>query len=769
MIQALINGENLEDDIPSILSAFHSNGPVDSYLLEKLAYYKKYNPKQFSLFEKKLLYTMGLFYKTGEPETLLEEFYSIYAKSIQEDTGRSFTPVQAGIFNSIHNNRYYSFSAPTSAGKSYLFRQLILDTKGDIIIIVPSRALISEYFFEIINLVEKDVLVLQFIEDVNTDLIDRRIFIVTPERGAQLFKHKDQFNIDLFLFDEAQLSEEEFRGLRFDALVRRIDRTFPKSKKVFAHPFVSNPEAQLSKHSFTKKSDAYSYDQQSVGKIFLHFNKGKFTHFSPNVDCPELQMDGDIANEVLESNGTMLIYISKKKIYEGTYRLEFGKYIELCSKLKNKKALQIIKELKEFIGAKDEGSDKHSNLIELMERGVVTHHGSMPLKARLIVEQFIKEGLAKICFATSTLNQGINMPFDVVWIDNFHLVKDLTLKNLIGRSGRTRSEIKEFDFGYTIVKKSNVKSFKERYKRAYCLSNSSNLESETDEVDEDLRDLVDAIKKDKFNDDLHLTNSQVERIEKGRIDKSIKFVLDTLMVDGKPVTGSDYYKIPEKDRKKLKQCFGSMFTKTLRRNKLESAEKSVLSAAIPIMLWHVQGRSFSEIVSLRHSYLTDKSRQGEIKSDLRKKKISDAEANLLYNSLTIRFSQVPSTLPNKEVSRSSSFPNVHVSELDFDSLVYDTYDYLDKVIGQSITDPICAVLEIYYSKKQDERAQALSSYIRYGTNDDTDIWLMKYGFGLDDIDWIKEHVKTIDRRRIRFKKSVHQLPHDKFEIVKRYI
>ena len=58
-------------------------------------------------------------------------------------------------------------------------------------------------------------------------------------------------------------------------------------------------------------------------------------------------------------------------------------------------------------------------LLSLMQKGIVIHHGSMPLRARLLIEHFVNKGFARICFATSTLIQGINMPFDVVWIDNF--------------------------------------------------------------------------------------------------------------------------------------------------------------------------------------------------------------------------------------------------------------------------------------------------------------------------------------------------------------
>jgi len=769
MIRSWIKGDNIEEDLSSILIDFHWKGPVKAENLERLAYYKKFHSDFFLRFEKRLLSVMGLFYKVDSSDSLLEEIYSIYSKLIRMNTGRSFTPVQASVYNSIKENRYYSFSAPTSAGKSFLFREIIQEANGDIVIVVPSRALISEYYVEILDIVENDTLVLQFIEDVNRDLVRRRIFIVTPERGVQIFKYKEKFNVEMFLLDEAQLSEEEFRGLRFDAFVRRVDKVFPGAKKVFAHPFVENPEAQLQKHNFVYGSSSKSFRQQSVGKIFLHYDGTVFTHFSPNINSQELAMKGDIAEDVLTNEGTLLIYISKNKIYDGTYRIVFGKYVDMCPIIRDKRAIELINSLKEFIGAKEEGSGKHSNLIELMGRGVVTHHGSMPLKARLIVEQFIKEGWARICFATSTLNQGINMPFDVVWIDNFRNVRDLTLKNLIGRSGRTSKKFNKFDYGYTIVKKENVSSFCERYKQTYSLNPKSSLDFESSDIDEDSRDVVDAIKTDSFNDDLHLPDNQVSRITSGDIDADIAFILDNLLAGDKPIAGSAYYKLPNSVRSKIKQCFKTVYLVHLRRGNLEKAEAGVLSTAIPVLLWHIQGRSFSEMVSLRHSYLTQKSEQGKIKARLNDKQISHDEASKLWSGLRVKFSQVPSPLPNKRLSVQSSFPLEHVEKLDYDSLVYDTYDYLDKVLSYSLCDPICAVFEIYYRRHNDQRAKSLVNYIRYGTNDSAEIWLLKYGFGFEDIEWVKEYVESIDNSRIFFKKTIYDLPAERISVIKRYL
>ena len=59
----------------------------------------------------------------------------------------------------------------------------------------------------------KDVLVMQFVELVNLKHSKRRIYVITPERGNDLFANIEKLNIKLFLFDESQLSEEEIRGM----------------------------------------------------------------------------------------------------------------------------------------------------------------------------------------------------------------------------------------------------------------------------------------------------------------------------------------------------------------------------------------------------------------------------------------------------------------------------------------------------------------------------------------------------------------------------
>lgn len=82
----------------------------------------------------------------------------------------------------------------------------------------------------------------------------------------------------------------------------------------------------------------------------------------------------------------------------------------------------------------------------LLTKGIVVHHGRMPgLMARLLIE-VIDQKIIHIVMATSTLSEGVNLPFETVLIPNLkrwstteNAQVDFSIgefKNLVGRSGR---------------------------------------------------------------------------------------------------------------------------------------------------------------------------------------------------------------------------------------------------------------------------------------------------------------------------------------------
>lgn len=72
--------------------------------------------------------------------------------------------------------------------------------------------------------------------------------------------------------------------------------------------------------------------------------------------------------------------------------------------------------------------------------GILMHHGSMPLGARLCVEYAIQQQHAKVVLCTSTLAQGVNLPIRYLLIGGTSQgedqIKVRDFHNLIGRAGR---------------------------------------------------------------------------------------------------------------------------------------------------------------------------------------------------------------------------------------------------------------------------------------------------------------------------------------------
>ena len=137
----------------------------------------------------------------------------------------------------------------------------------------------------------------------------------------------------------------------------------------------------------------------------------------------------------------------------------------------------------------------------------------------------------------------------------------LTLKNLIGRAGRSTVEQNKFDYGYTIIKSKNLKSFCERINQNFNLEDTSKLDCEDNEVSEDNKDLVDAMKNNSFDGETRLTQQQIQRIQTSNFEETVAFLIDKLFIDDKIITGNHYYeKLSSSQRNQIKAAFKDLYT-----------------------------------------------------------------------------------------------------------------------------------------------------------------------------------------------------------------
>ena len=392
-----------------------------------------------------------------------------------------------------------------------------------------------------------------------------------------------------------------------------------------------------------------------------------------------------------------------------------------------------------------------------------------------MLEQFIRKGYVKVCLATSTLSQGVNLPFKVIWIHSFTAFSSLgssdskliAFKNLIGRAGRTTLDEDVYDYGVVIAK--NPHKVIEYIKKPFNISPVSSLEKPIDHIKEDFQELVLSIQNDDFNDDYHLPNDQVNRLKEAPVSEIVENILVAIFEDDKIIKATQYNQLTDDGRKELKKGFEELYAKSIKRE-LSQGEVALLGNAVHIFLMKIQGRSFKEILRLRYNYLSREKEVKHLENELKSGNINEFEFTNKKKSLTVRFSAPPSSLPNKSLTHfASNYENIAVSKLRYDAVIYETYDYLDKVISFSLTDIFYAAFELHHKESGNSKSKRLADYIRYGTDKPEEILLLRYGFVMDEIDELSPHVESINEDEIIFKDSVINIQQSRIlKLVKRY-
>lgn len=94
------------------------------------------------------------------------------------------------------------------------------------------------------------------------------------------------------------------------------------------------------------------------------------------------------------------------------------------------------------------GEDSYET--KLLKVGVATSHGQMPQRLRILMTSLIEQGICAITVATATLTEGVNLPFDIIFLPQLRRqsydpdeeetvvfpVSTSEFRNLSGRAGR---------------------------------------------------------------------------------------------------------------------------------------------------------------------------------------------------------------------------------------------------------------------------------------------------------------------------------------------
>ena len=332
------------------------------------------------------------------------------------------------------------------------------------------------------------------------------------------------------------------------------------------------------------------------------------------------------------------------------------------------------------------------------------------------------------------------MPFDVVYLDKFEASKSLSVKNLIGRAGRSTQD-NCFDIGSVVIRQNAMSNFRKVISKSETLSDVSHLDKDNEKLDEKYDEYKAAIKNDEFSDEYNLTNKDLEKLKTDAIKTLIPTLLDMMFVDGHLID-------PDADMKDIYDDFQALYKAYLGRE-LVTAEKAVLSSAIKIMLWKVYGKTFSSICQRRYAYVSRVNERRRLEKEGRAEEA---------DKLCARYVSGFHDLPDKQLRSYPLIPSTEKAKnVDYDLIVYDTYDFLDKLIGFKLSDIFYAIFHQYYKESDDDRALKLAKYFKFGTDNEKEIWMLRYGLSFEDIAWAGSCIESINEEEIVFNAEVENI------------
>jgi superfamily II DNA/RNA helicase len=367
------------------------------------------------------------------------------------DSDDIFTDDQFKVFNSLIKHNHFSFSGPTSLGKSFLFESYIKylihhrKIKENIVILVPTRALINQVYLKL----KKEIVYSEdlkykifchpVIPEFNRNEDDNYIFIFTPERFLSYIYETKNPPIGYMLIDEAQkitTTNDSRSPLYYNAIYQAERKSI---KLFFASPNIPNPDIFLklfeksAEESITVKVSPVSQNRYFLDLldkkafVFTEFDKESFEY---------KDIESSFHHNLLRLGSEQSNIIYCNTVEETiSNAIDFS---ENLSELENKEIEDVIELIEDHL-------HKEYFLIKCLRKGVAFHFGRLPQRIRVRVEYLFKEKIVNYLFCTSTLLEGVNLPAKNIFIISNAIgnrkFSGVDFWNLAGRAGRLTKEL----------------------------------------------------------------------------------------------------------------------------------------------------------------------------------------------------------------------------------------------------------------------------------------------------------------------------------------
>jgi len=412
------------------------------------------------------------------------DFWAMYLNRLEERGITTFTNEQVGDGFDVwlQPNNDLLVILPTGSGKTIigeLRTALTLARNQQVIWLLPTRALVRQTarnLGEAFELLGVDVEELPTTEDF-IPMFDeefeqfRHIAVTTPEKLESLLRSNPGVvdNVGLIVVDEAQILYDQNRGTTAEFVLQQIRYLIPLCNIIFMSAFDELKESlasflsKLGRQPVQLTSDIrptrrmygiISNDYDTLSKkqypAILLYPPGPQTDVGSTVNPFRFVFNQDrpLPNKSIKAIDTAGRIVAKA----ATSRLRTVFFVQKVGTTETQ-ACTLIRQLKQkLILPSADLARLHielgrvSIIEETSKKGVAPHHAGLTPLEQTLVENWVLDGIVSTVVATSTLAQGINLPFDFSiityttrWDEKFKRNSEVPLseiRNMLGRAGR---------------------------------------------------------------------------------------------------------------------------------------------------------------------------------------------------------------------------------------------------------------------------------------------------------------------------------------------
>jgi replicative superfamily II helicase len=266
-------------------------------------------------------------------ERALEEKIKQFIQAVPDTEDLIFTDSQFELYKKLSGSKSFSFSGPTSMGKSFIIKSFIRKVVGNkppenIVIMVPTRALINQFSIDLnkelrvlLEHYNYKVITNSNVSELPSNIEQQYIFVLTPERLLSYLSQKRNPALAYLFVDEAHklAAERDSRAITAYSAISRALRQNPNLNLYFSSPNVANPEVFLKLFDKDEKNCFRTIETPvSQNLFFIDMTIKIVTHYLDNETYffePELLKKSQGINDIISrigKNESNIVYCSSR-------------------------------------------------------------------------------------------------------------------------------------------------------------------------------------------------------------------------------------------------------------------------------------------------------------------------------------------------------------------------------------------------------------------------------------------------------------------------